>query len=709
MSAFTIRADGGTYTADRSEIRRALSLLIAPGDQHELRGLPSGRGLIATGDDLDASVESACSLSDGQVYYSLNPIRPGTDRANKRNVTARRWFLVDIDPKRPIDVSSTEGEKAASCELACHVTDHLLEQGWPGPLMIDSGNGWHLLYRIDLPNDQLSQQVLKSCLKYLADKFDTDSACVDKATHDAPRISKLPGTMARKGTPTADRPHRMARIAYEPESIVVVTIDQLQALVNADLGTNGMTGHLPSFTTRATETSKDAYVRSAIERECFRVALAPSGERNDLLNKAAFALGTMANWPEMHEVDAKTTLQRSAERAGLLDREILLTIASGWAAGKASPRPRPADPMVNGTPNRNPPLSEMMLVTFGLETDRKLVEWIWQDRIAKGFISIFAGKTGIGKSFVLLDIIARLTTGRPLPGQSFPCPITRVMVISEDPKDYVLIPRLMELGADLRLIAFMTWEAMAAYTIDNIDMLERAYGQAKEPGLIVIDPPANFLGKKDQHKDAEVRSLVMRLVAWLDTKRVASVFVTHVNKQINKMVEALDRIMGSVAWGSTSRIAIGFAPDPNTPTQCLCVGIKNNIGQKASSLIYEIVKTDSLAKVEWKGDSDVSADEALSQTKRKSRGECCVEWLTGKFREKPEWESDELKKEAHQAGFSKNALWSPEVNALPLKKKRRSNAAGEDYWVWRAEPGWPAPEKNNGKDGNLGNVETQPF
>ena len=111
----------------------------------------------------------------------------------------------------------------------------------------------------------------------------------------------------------------------------------------------------------------------------------------------------------------------------------------------------------------------------------------------------------------------------------------------------------------------MTWEAMAAYTLGDIGMLETAYQQALQPILIIIDPPANFLGKKDQHKDAEVRSLVMGLVAWLDTKQVASVFVTHVNKAMGKMVEALDRIMGSVAWGTTARIAVGFAPDPNTP------------------------------------------------------------------------------------------------------------------------------------------------
>ena len=74
----------------------------------------------------------------------------------------------------------------------------------------------------------------------------------------------------------------------------------------------------------------------------------------------------------------------------------------------------------------------------------------------------------------------------------------------------------------------------------------------------------------------------MGLVAWLDTKQVASVFVTHVNKAMGKMVDAAGPDHGLGRLGTTARIAVVFAPDPNTPTQCLCAGIKNNVGEKAS-------------------------------------------------------------------------------------------------------------------------------
>ncbi len=44
---------------------------------------------------------------------------------------------------------------------AREVRDHLRGQGWPEPVVGDSGNGAHLLYRADLPNDPESLKLVK--------------------------------------------------------------------------------------------------------------------------------------------------------------------------------------------------------------------------------------------------------------------------------------------------------------------------------------------------------------------------------------------------------------------------------------------------------------------------------------------------------------------------------------------------------------------
>ncbi len=98
--------------------------------------------------------------------------------------------------------------------------------GWPEPILADSGNGAHLLYRIDLPaNDD---GLVKRVLEGLAFRFDDAEVRVDTTTHNPARIWKLYGTLAAKGDDTDERPHRLARLTYVPEQLVPITQTQLE-------------------------------------------------------------------------------------------------------------------------------------------------------------------------------------------------------------------------------------------------------------------------------------------------------------------------------------------------------------------------------------------------------------------------------------------------------------------------------------------------
>ncbi len=95
----------------------------------------------------------------------------------------------------------------------------------------DSGNGAHLLYRIDLPNDETATEVVKGALATLDALFSNEAVTVDTANHNAARIWKLYGTLSRKGDNTVERPHRRARILSAPGEIGVVPLERLQHLV----------------------------------------------------------------------------------------------------------------------------------------------------------------------------------------------------------------------------------------------------------------------------------------------------------------------------------------------------------------------------------------------------------------------------------------------------------------------------------------------
>lgn len=82
------------------------------------------------------------------------------------------------------------------------------------------------------------------------------------------------------------------------------------------------------------------YARTALDAECGRVALAPVGQRNDTLNRAAFNLGTLIGADEIPQEAVIDQLLEAARRSGLGEAEAEATIASGITKGMANPRRR---------------------------------------------------------------------------------------------------------------------------------------------------------------------------------------------------------------------------------------------------------------------------------------------------------------------------------------------------------------------------------
>lgn len=214
---------------------RLYRLLVGAGNVVELRALdvrgkPNGPTHTEAGffdhDHLAELADHAARLTRtaAGVYYTLNPLNPDLmarccnradwakqgSSATDAHVLRRRWLLLDADPVRVSGISAAEEEKALARDAAVGVRAWLADQGWPAPIFADSGNGYHLLYRIELPADDGG--VVERVLLALAERFDTDKVKIDRKVFNPSRINKLYGTWARKGENLADRPHRLARV-----------------------------------------------------------------------------------------------------------------------------------------------------------------------------------------------------------------------------------------------------------------------------------------------------------------------------------------------------------------------------------------------------------------------------------------------------------------------------------------------------------------
>lgn len=216
----------------------ALRVLVAPDQIVELRALNvlrgKGRPHVEAGFfDADHLVEMATAALEitpfaKGVYFTLNPLNRDLlarrcnrvawagsgELAKDKDVIKRRWLLIDADPVRDPLISATDPEKAAAEHVIREVRQFLRGRDWPDPLLVDSGNGFHLLYRIDEPADDDGR--IQRLLSAIAARFDTAEVKIDCSVFNPARICKLPGTLARKGDSTPLRPHRRARILEWP-------------------------------------------------------------------------------------------------------------------------------------------------------------------------------------------------------------------------------------------------------------------------------------------------------------------------------------------------------------------------------------------------------------------------------------------------------------------------------------------------------------
>lgn len=246
-------------------IYSALKLIIEPGQVFEIRALGCKarigsrphirRGYFDSSHIAEAAVEAAklTERKDRQgwgadgVYLTLNPLNTDllsrcanrvemqTERGNAtddEHILSRRWLLIDVDPKRISGVSSSDTELEASRLIGQRIAKSLTaDHAFPSPAIIsNSGNGWHILYRVDLPNDDSSTTLVKSFLNALDYLFGDLTTGVDTKVFNASRICKIPGTFARKGDHTETRPHRRSAVIRFSESPAIVTPDQLEAV-----------------------------------------------------------------------------------------------------------------------------------------------------------------------------------------------------------------------------------------------------------------------------------------------------------------------------------------------------------------------------------------------------------------------------------------------------------------------------------------------
>ncbi|OHB79739.1 MAG: hypothetical protein A2W31_04415 [Planctomycetes bacterium RBG_16_64_10] len=564
-----------TTTSDATvqSIRQGLELLHAPlGDScFELRvlGIPSrGKSHNAAGYfvDFGAAAEAAYRYSYERkasgVYTTVNPVSAAclarcaneiedyletttSDSAN--DVVKRRWLFVDIDPHRSAKVPATDAERELATALAYDIEQELQKRGFPLPVLMDSGNGVYLLYRIDMPNTAESAQLVGDFLKslnVLAGSVDPlgPFAKVDETSFNASRIMRVPTTWNRKGRGFGDRQHRLAQLLVNPAEIVVpppLAVDVIRSVAEVVRSTSahqhdqpGRNGHPRNA--GESRLRVDRWLQNA--GVGFKVKQLADGRTAYLLSQCPFDVS--------HGTHGETIVTQAQN--GKLGFECKHNSCSGyhWQHAKEKiglPRPEHWDPPKtpytryddSDTATTEPvePLEKFTL----LELQQKyptLNPPVIHGLLREGEVGNLIAPSKVGKSWLAYNLAISVAIGRPWLHQ-FDTVKGRVLLVDNELHRSTLAQRIPKVGDAMGIFAadyhdqFDIWPLRGnlrslVHLGLEFDKVERGYYK-----LVVLDAKYRFAVPGVSENDNAAETLIYNLLDDFADRTGAAFIVVH--------------------------------------------------------------------------------------------------------------------------------------------------------------------------------------
>jgi hypothetical protein len=315
----------------------------------------------------------------------------------------------------------------------------------------------------------------------------------------------------------------------------------------------------------------------------------------------------------------------------------------------------------------------------------KPVRWLVPGRVPLGKVVLAAGDGGHGKSTLALHLAACLSRATAAFGLNYADALDgeTLLIQCEDDWEDTVLPRLLALGADVarvhRLVGVRGADGqLSAFTLAHFQELEEKLEDCPGIKLVVIDPAGAYVGSGvDDHRDNELRALLGPLAELAARRRVTILLIKHFNKA--PTLKAVQKIGGGVGYVNAVRAAFVVLPDQEDEDRALVLPAKFNVGRRPKGLAFrrvglspeqldEVLRPyeelsaedrgrigETVFRLEWEGEVDVTADQQLAEGQRAERGpskaEQCMAWLREFLREYA-YPDGELQDAAEKAGHS---------------------------------------------------------
>ena len=258
-------------------------------------------------------------------------------------------------------------------------------------------------------------------------------------------------------------------------------------------------------------------------------------------------------------------------------------------------------------------------------------EHLWYPGLPKGEPVGLDGDPGVGKSALLVKLMAHLTTGHPFPTlfperpeQAFE-PATVVLFTYEDDPGSTILPRVLINGGDPSRVQIVEGKrdpetgAVCPMTLQDVALLEDLLKQYA-PALMAFDPIQSFFGPGvDMNHANDTRPILDAVRNLCKAYGCTPLYIRHNGKA--QRSKALHTALGSIDITANFRSTLALYKDQNDPQRRILAQTKSN-GPTAPSMqlklvgaTYDAVRDDLSiitvedVRVDWDGLSDLTADD----------------------------------------------------------------------------------------------------
>ena len=334
------------------------------------------------------------------------------------------------------------------------------------------------------------------------------------------------------------------------------------------------------------------------------------------------------------------------------------------------------------------------------------IKWLWKNRIAIGSLTVLTGPPGMTKSFLTVDLAARVSLGAKHPDGSGTCPQGKVIFFTmEDAPGEAIKPRLEACRGDADQVLYAHGmvdkpdddadDARMIRLNTELDKLRRDIERVGNVKLLIFDPLEEYI-RGDGNSSKDIRAVLTPLSKMARTLGIAIVAVHHINKR-SKDVSAVQTVGGAGAWTQVPRTVLYVLNDPEDENvtftrRRMVVVAKSNYGGTNEGQMYRLTDAEYPA-VEWLPDVlKVDAEDVIRRSRsnddgRKQRGqdkrEAAYNDLRSIMLEHVRLPGQDINDRMEQLGHSTRQIRSAKKE-LGLIKHTRKNP--RDPWEWSLPP-----------------------